>query len=374
MKKALLLLLSGICSAQLYAQVEIGVPAEATPKPGYVPFSNAQMKTTALGDTLFFGTQAIFGSGTNYNYNYFGPADSGFVYGTNAVNWKGAARLYDFSGSSNADTGFNIIGVVARFTGKVSASNAMNFVIGVWPQSTAKVNYKTKYFLYGMPSGAPTASVTVPAKNVSLTARSTVYFPSTSVIVNNKNDMYVGYTLDYTWGSTALANDTVGLQRIADANQAGPNYYTVESASKDTLLAPNVIISEGGSWKSLLYQKGITNGGDPIIYPAIRFNCGNCFPSSISKLANNGFSLTNLYPNPAVNNVNVQFGLKDAADVTIAIVDINGRTVKTIENKNMNAGSHTVKVETAELAAGNYLLAVETSLGGALAIQFTVAK
>lgn len=342
-------------------------------------------KATALGDTLFFFSnpteQSKTGASVHNNFivDRVNPRDSGRFYGYNAWERRAYAQLYPYSSinrDATKDTTYNIIGVVFKFGGTVSNSSTRNITLSVWSRGTAKeaITGATKWAIYGYP-GTTLATQSVSIKNLFATSpadRRSAYFTTPAVGVNN--DVYVGFSTDnYTFSS--MNGDTIGLSSTNNA----PRYaVSLEQSTNDTLFHMyNVFQDKAGKWSNYLglnSTMNISNAGDLMIYPIIRLNCANCFPSSIGSIGNDGFAVTGLYPNPAVNSTNVQFNLTKNADVNIAIMDINGRTVKTINKTNLNAGANTVNIGTSELAAGNYVVALETSTGGAIAIQFTVAK
>lgn len=79
------------------------------------------------------------------------------------------------------------------------------------------------------------------------------------------------------------------------------------------------------------------------------------------------FQLYDNYPNPFNPETNVEFGIGNAEWATLAIYDLLGRKVKTLVNKRMAAGSHTVKWDGtndagALVASGIYLYRL--SVGG----------
>lgn len=50
----------------------------------------------------------------------------------------------------------------------------------------------------------------------------------------------------------------------------------------------------------------------------------------------------NTYPNPFVSDINVSFSLNSKSNVAVDFVDISGKIVKSIENKEYEVGQHTV--------------------------------
>jgi len=68
------------------------------------------------------------------------------------------------------------------------------------------------------------------------------------------------------------------------------------------------------------------------------------------------FSLNGNYPNPFNPTTTIQFDLPETAQVSIAIVDMLGRTVMTIPAQNIAAGTkRTVQVNASDIASGMYV-------------------
>lgn len=66
---------------------------------------------------------------------------------------------------------------------------------------------------------------------------------------------------------------------------------------------------------------------------------------------------TKAFPNPAMDNVNILYSLNNSAEVTLNIVDIQGRTVKSIV-ENQTAGGQQFNVNVEELNAGTYFYSI----------------
>lgn len=68
----------------------------------------------------------------------------------------------------------------------------------------------------------------------------------------------------------------------------------------------------------------------------------------------NGMKLTT-YPNPAVNNVTVEYTLENSAkSVKLIVLDASGRKIVDNSYNSQSAGSYKVNIETSNLAAGTY--------------------
>jgi len=61
-------------------------------------------------------------------------------------------------------------------------------------------------------------------------------------------------------------------------------------------------------------------------------------------------------PNPFADVTTVQYQLRTAAQITISVFDAQGKQVKLLVNKRLNAGSYTETFNAAQLGAGTYLI------------------
>jgi len=87
----------------------------------------------------------------------------------------------------------------------------------------------------------------------------------------------------------------------------------------------------------------------------------------------NGMKLTT-YPNPAVNNVTIEYDLqKDAKSVKLFIVDPSGRKIIDNSYGSQASGTYKVTIETSNLAAGTYLYQLNAD-GNDFTKQFVVTK
>ncbi len=82
---------------------------------------------------------------------------------------------------------------------------------------------------------------------------------------------------------------------------------------------------------------------------------------------------TNIYPNPTKGEANLHFSLGKASDVHVKVMDYAGRLVSDVINTPMAEGEQTVVINTAGIAAGNYVVMIEAN-GAAAAERLTVEK
>lgn len=381
MKKILLLSLSAAISYCSFAQdapvmsVNSSINGADLIMPT-TPVTPITEKTTALGDTLPFATQsqAQGPQWSNINRDYATPFDSGALYGINATGYTGFAQHYNlkFDQGGTVDSSIQIVGVVSRWFGRVQTSSTKKVDITVWSRNTSKVAVtgRNKFYVYGLPNTA-LKTQSFDAKTLvaaSLSGNSAVAAYFTSPLTGVNSSVYVGYTMSYTWAGAA--NDTFGL-RSAQASQS--NTYTLESGSGDTLVTANVVTQDGGTWKSNVYTLN-ASGGDMVIFPLIRLDCPTCWKNGIGGVEASNLTFHGAYPNPATNFANVAFSLKERADVTVTLMDATGKAISSTVRKDMIVGKNEVRIETSNLAAGNYIVTIENSKGGGVASQLVIAK
>jgi flagellar hook assembly protein FlgD len=76
-------------------------------------------------------------------------------------------------------------------------------------------------------------------------------------------------------------------------------------------------------------------------------------------------TLTNIeftvYPNPVLQSAMLSILLSKASQVKIIVMDMNGKLLRTIADKNLSAGSHQINFDRGSLIAGTYLLQIKTA-------------
>ncbi|MBL4704619.1 MAG: T9SS type A sorting domain-containing protein [Flavobacteriales bacterium] len=83
-------------------------------------------------------------------------------------------------------------------------------------------------------------------------------------------------------------------------------------------------------------------------------------------------SLEPAYPNPALNNVNISFGLITAEEVSVSVFNQVGQVVYSEQMKRV-AGKHSINLNTSEFAGGSYYFTVKTN-SAQITSKFVVSK
>ena len=65
-----------------------------------------------------------------------------------------------------------------------------------------------------------------------------------------------------------------------------------------------------------------------------------------------------LYPNPAVNTAFISLVINKNTQVSVSVVDMEGRTVIKSFQRNLNAGKQVIDVNTSHLSKGTYFVQV----------------
>ncbi len=386
MKKILLLsIASAITAFSASAQDQISL-STTSKAPTVIPETTNPLtggKVTATGDTLYFATLSemlIDTNLNNINADFATPFDSGKFYGINKYGFTGCAELFRYVNinvDAVKDTTYKVIGFVSWWHGHCGTSSTINVNMNIWDRGTNKdqlPGHGGKAYLYGTPNNSK-ASQTVSAGTLvapSITNKKPTVTYLTTPISGVNYDIYAGFTVAYTWGSTGT--DTFGVRSTDHYFQPT---FSVESSTKDTLVNAYNVVQFANVWRSPLlnlfssYNIAI---GEMSFFPIIQRECGNCFPSSVAGFTNQNLTFYGSYPNPAVNSTNIKFGLNQSADVTVTILDNTGRIINTITKNGLSKGENTIAVETANLPAGNYVYTLQASNGGHVASQFTVVK
>lgn len=185
---------------------------------------------------------------------------------------------------------------------------------------------------------------------------------------------------DYTITVTANANGSVGSRigfQASVENSSGAHQGSISTANSRTIKsgANYITHSSGGitptsgtnTW-SFTWNSGNAENG-ATIYVATNFANGNgttsgdvigtamevLTKSSIGLLEENVSGLS-LFPTPAKDYTTLKFSLTQGAEFGYSIVSVDGKVVRTVSDEKLSEGDHTIRIETADLQSGSYIL------------------
>jgi len=164
------------------------------------------------------------------------------------------------------------------------------------------------------------------------------------------------WTSIWTMSGTAMASMTLNATNLVVPT--GASSYAQRSASLSAVPAGSVIIG-------FKYTHG---GGNSMWVDDINF----VNTTNVNALAAIDGKI-NIYPNPANNEATLAFSLTEFSDVQIQIVDAMGRVMNKVADEAMEAGAHTLTVNTTNLASGVYNMVIQTN-GGTNTEHFSVVR
>lgn len=335
--------------------------------PGGMQLTNSA-KTTATGDTVYI-THINTSAGMDTIVRYFFAGDTGEVFGTNAFEVKGYAERYDVLPSTAT---YQVIGVRAKFGGRVLASSSKSINLHVWSQGSRTEAGRPTLFYNGLPQ-AILATETVPATQLGIamssgegdTTKNHFFTSSTSFL---SDSFFVGYTIDYSWAS--LGGDTIGLYSNQDGERTEPAYFVV-SAYDTTINVVNASMAHSGEW----FDNG-TSGYGPYanlcVYPIVIIGPG--ISTGLPGISQGHFTFRGSAPNPAFNSTTVRYALAAMADVTIEVTDMAGREMCKVVEKSAAPGEHETALNTKSFAPGTYIYTIYTSEGEGIASQLVITR
>jgi hypothetical protein len=123
-----------------------------------------------------------------------------------------------------------------------------------------------------------------------------------------------------------------------------------------TLLTHAYAFSDPGGAKGLFYRvKEIDTNGAEWLSESVE--AGGV--ASALRIEGTGFLLRQNFPNPFNPETRISYRLAEASDVKIAIFDILGRDVRTLEQGKQTPGDHVVQWDAAGVPAGVYFCRLE---------------
>jgi len=361
MKKIYLLASAALLSVAAFGQTaEVGkAVVKSTKTFSYVasPERLSSPDTTGLVNYLDFQPEFAGPSGQAVIYGYTG---GGFIYGNNVSgnNLRVCAQGYD----NLNNIPVNVIGALMWFGGKESdlvSAPTSRVVVSTYAMAANKARntngsgtFNSSTNNWEGPSGTAQQSVDLLFADVDTVDFNYVQFPTVATYIDD-----FALVMDVT---NLSPGDTVGLVSDSedDAGNLDFTYHKIGTAWYVTdQLFSNAASPDFGSG-------GLNNdiGFWAVVEDATGVN--EFF---------NGMKLTT-YPNPAVEQVTVEYTLEQNSDnVSLLVFDQSGR--KIVENKysQQNAGTYKASVNTADFAAGNYFYQLRAN-GHLFTKKFVVTK
>lgn len=358
MKQAILFILSVSLSTFAFAQRHA-----ARTQHNILPVA---AKTTAIGDTVTLSNINSGDTLTMYSY----PA-GGYVTGPNSYSDMGFAERYTVDSGSVA-----VVGIMSHFGGVVNPASTHSVNLKVWSHSipvpiTGSLAYRD------FPA-AGLDTVTVPVTQLGIgpvtdTVKSFFFARPADTL---QAAFFVGY--DITYNYTTLNGDTIGLYSTVDGNRSGNPYDIVMNVgtgeSNDTTYDTLINVQNATLWSDNVWHDNFTQNdtlyNNLAIYPIVVLGKA----TGISSITRNSLTFFGNYPNPANDVTNIKYSLKKQADVTITVMDMQGRTLYSQVFAGQSSGEHITPLSVSRFSPGNYVYSIVTSGGDAIAGRLTVER
>jgi hypothetical protein len=66
------------------------------------------------------------------------------------------------------------------------------------------------------------------------------------------------------------------------------------------------------------------------------------------------------YPNPFISTTTIPFTITNTTQVSLIVLDLNGRTVQVLINKSVSPGNHEIQMNRENLPSGIYIVRLST--------------
>jgi len=171
------------------------------------------------------------------------------------------------------------------------------------------------------------------------------------VTLTNFNAVDKNYDVNLSW-ETQMEQNNAGFEVQRSVN--GSDYSAIsfvdgagESSSKKTYAYTDRNLEPGLYYYRL---KQLDRDGTVKFSPVVT--------ATISRRSH--IVLYQNFPNPVRNKTTIQYVLPSTMHVNLTLVDINGRTVKVLDNGNRQAGQHSIDLDASTLMKGTYFYRLET--------------
>ncbi|GEM_PF-4055671 len=109
---------------------------------------------------------------------------------------------------------------------------------------------------------------------------------------------------------------------------------------------------------------------DVLILPVLVPNTSDVIDNNLTI---NGLTFGGVYPNPISENARIDFSLEKSANLSISLLALNGRLVKSIANTEFSGGEHSIDFSTDDIPAAQYLIAFRSASSN-FAIKTVIIK
>jgi hypothetical protein len=205
-------------------------------------------------------------------------------------------------------------------------------------------------------------------------AINSVYYAGTTVTVSAQIKPLINYGgSNYRYHVVVIENQTtgnVGTNGETSFNQVMMNMHPTETGTAITSLTAltpiniNVNVPMAGTnveqMSDLMVVIFVQDNDTKEI---LQSEWMNIVPNGVQDLDASGNGINNLYPNPAQDQVTMQYSVSENQQVNWTMTNMMGQTVKQGENESANQGKNQIDVNTSDLTPGVYFMNLTTNDG-----------
>lgn len=287
-------------------------------------------------------TNTVINGLYNYVNDAVAPMDSGYIFGTGIIPLGGTTSTT----ATELGQKYNVTGAATVTEVLVWAGAAH----GTTATTTAKIY--TENTTSHKPNTLLGTSTPLPMSAYNTTGYTTFTF-GTPVAVSAGN-FFAAVTVP-SFGGTDMDTLSILCTNLGNCPPAGS-----DSCGALKLGAPI------NGW--YLIEVGFGVNGDLMIFPVLSIANG------VSNVTKGDLSLYAATPNPASNNININFSINNPSKVDIEVIDVTGKVVKTIKgNDTFATGKHSISLDVTGLESGSYMYSI-TAAGTRMVSKFVVTK
>ena len=189
-------------------------------------------------------------------------------------------------------------------------------------------------------------------------------------------DYLNGYGHGYdilNFSAPIVVSNQVYFASVVSPQLGGPNNDTLCILNDHDIFTPmdsiGWLYQQAFSDTVAVQSQWITNQNCYMVFPVIDMS----FTTGIAKVTVGNLSLFAAAPNPASQQIDINFALQTSSEVEVQVYDLAGNILKSIKTNNLNEGTNKLAVDLADLAAGSYLYSVD-SKGKKVFSKFVVVR
>lgn len=188
---------------------------------------------------------------------------------------------------------------------------------------------------------------------------------------------------DLAYAQYTSENDRLDIEVSTDCGATWNSVYSKSGSTLSTRTATtSFYIPNSGDWRTdvvdissydgtaelMIRFTGTSNYGNNLYVDNIQFR-NNTYVSLDENNLAGGFKF---YPNPAEDQLQLEFDLNEQTEVSLRILDITGREVYTMAQESMENGFHNKVISLNVFPAGSYF--VEVNMNGQVSVEKLLVK